>query len=53
VFVNSAGDLRLLGPMLRAAESFAAAGAAAAAEPDPGWARATEPLFIRGLGGRA
>jgi aryl-alcohol dehydrogenase-like predicted oxidoreductase len=49
VFVNSAGDLRLLEPMLRAAESFAAAGVP---EPDPAWARATEPLFLRGLGAR-
>jgi len=47
VFVNSAGDLRLLGPMLRAAESFAATGPAA--EPDAGWARETEPLFVRGF----
>ena len=49
VFVNTAGDLRLLGPMLRAAATFAAAGPP---EPDPAWARATEPLFLRGLGAR-
>lgn len=52
VFVNGAGDLRLLGPMLRAAERFAERGAAPA-EPDPGWARATEPLFVRGFAARA
>jgi aryl-alcohol dehydrogenase-like predicted oxidoreductase len=45
VFVNSAGDLRLLGPMLRAAERFTEA----AAERNPGWARETEPLFVRGF----
>jgi aryl-alcohol dehydrogenase-like predicted oxidoreductase len=53
VFVNSAGDLRLLGPMLRAAERFAGRVAAAAAEPDPAWARETEPLFVRGFSSRA
>ena len=53
VFVNSAGDLRLLGPMLRAAESFAAREAEAGPEADPTWARGTEPLFIRGLDARA
>ena len=53
VFVNSAGDLRLLGPMLRAAERFAGAGGAAGQEPEPAWARGTEPLFLRGLGARA
>jgi len=49
VFVNSAGDLRLLGPVLRAAETFAARGARP--EPEPDWARATEPLFVRGFAG--
>ena len=54
VFVNSAGDLRLLGPMLRAAQSWAQPAARTARpEPDPAWARETEPLFIRGLGTRA
>lgn len=50
VFVNTAGDLRLLGPMLRAGERFAADAAHAAPAPDPAWARETEPLFVRGLG---
>ena len=51
VFVNSAGDLRLLGPMLRAAESFEARHAAASAPPPepPG----LEPLFVRGFASRA
>jgi aryl-alcohol dehydrogenase-like predicted oxidoreductase len=51
VFVNSAGDLRLLGPTLRAAASFAARHAAASAPPPepPG----LEPLFVRGGGARA
>lgn len=53
VFVNSAGDLRLLGPMLRAAERFAESGEARSPEPEPAWARATEPLFLRGWGARA
>jgi len=50
VFVNSAGDLRLLGPMLRAAESFEARHAAASAPPPepPG----LEPLFVRGFAAR-
>jgi len=46
VFVNTAGDLRLLGPMLRAAESFEAQPVPAR---DPAWAAATEPLFVRGF----
>ena len=48
VFVNSAGDLRLLAPMIRAAESFASAPrgtATAAFETSP----ALEPLFVRGF----
>ena len=51
VFVNTAGDLRLLEPMLRAGTSFAAAGAAARgpADPAPAWAQRTEPLFVRGF----
>ena len=51
VFVNSAGDLRLLGPMLRAAESFEARHASASAPPPepPG----LEPLFVRGFAARA
>jgi predicted aldo/keto reductase-like oxidoreductase len=48
VFVNSAGDLRLLGALLRAAASFAAT-SAPSADPHPAWARATEPLFVRGF----
>jgi len=50
VFVNSAGDLRLLGPMLRAAASFEQAardGEIAAVEPR------LEPLFVRGFGAPA
>ncbi len=42
VFVNTAGDLRLLAPMLRGAESFAAG---SAAPPEPA---GLEPLFVRG-----
>lgn len=53
VFVNSAGDLRLLGPMLRAAERFARSGDVRGPETEPAWARATEPLFLRGRGARA
>jgi len=52
VFVNSASDLRLLGPMLRAAASFRAAPDAA----ELGRAGAsldTEPLFIRGYSATA
>jgi aryl-alcohol dehydrogenase-like predicted oxidoreductase len=51
VFVNSAGDLRLLAPMIRAAESFEARHAAASAPPPepPG----LEPLFVRGFSARA
>jgi len=46
VFVNSASDLRLLAPMIRAVRSFAARHAAATAPPPepPG----LEPLFVRG-----
>jgi aryl-alcohol dehydrogenase-like predicted oxidoreductase len=51
VFVNSAGDLRLLAPMLRAAESFAAGRAGETA--DAAWAAGTEPIFLRGLGAGA
>jgi aryl-alcohol dehydrogenase-like predicted oxidoreductase len=50
VFVNTAGDLRLLAPMIRAAESFAAAprdGEIAAVEAKT----ALEPLFVRGFAG--
>lgn len=47
VFVNSAGDLRLLGPMLRAAESFERKPTPPAR--DPAWAAGTEPLFVRGF----
>jgi aryl-alcohol dehydrogenase-like predicted oxidoreductase len=47
VFVNTAGDLRLLAPMLRAGASFAAG---AAAPPEP---QGLEPLFVRGYGGGA
>jgi len=50
VFVNSAGDLRLLGPMLRAAESFASrprGGEIAQLEV----ATPLEPLFVRGFAG--
>jgi aryl-alcohol dehydrogenase-like predicted oxidoreductase len=46
IFVNSAGDLRLLEPTLRAAASFA--GPASAAAPGP-WQRDLEPLFVRGF----
>jgi hypothetical protein len=51
VFVNSASDLRLLGPILRAAESFEARHSASAAGPPepPG----LEPLFVRGYSARA
>jgi aryl-alcohol dehydrogenase-like predicted oxidoreductase len=51
VFVNAAGDLRLLGPMIRAAESFEARHAAATAPPPepPG----LEPLFVRGFSASA
>lgn len=47
VFVSSAGDLRLLAPMLRAAATFEARRAAATAPPPepPG----LEPLFVRGF----
>jgi aryl-alcohol dehydrogenase-like predicted oxidoreductase len=45
VFVNGAGDLRLVGPMLSAAASFALASHAAIGEPRT----ATEPLFVRGF----
>jgi aryl-alcohol dehydrogenase-like predicted oxidoreductase len=48
IFVNSAGDLGLLGPTLAAAASFAGRPGRVAPERDPGWARATEPLFLRG-----
>jgi aryl-alcohol dehydrogenase-like predicted oxidoreductase len=53
IFVNSAGDLRLLGPMLRAAEGLGAPAdpTRAPAERDPAWARGTEPLFIRDFAG--
>jgi len=46
VFVNSASDLRLLAPMIRAVRSFAERHAAATAPPPepPG----LEPLFVRG-----
>jgi aryl-alcohol dehydrogenase-like predicted oxidoreductase len=46
VFVNTASDLRLLAPMIRAARSFEARHAAATAPPPepPG----LEPLFVRG-----
>jgi aryl-alcohol dehydrogenase-like predicted oxidoreductase len=46
IFVNTAGDLALLEPMLRAGESFAAAPRASEV---PG----TEPLFARGFGAAA
>jgi aryl-alcohol dehydrogenase-like predicted oxidoreductase len=51
VFVNTAGDLRLLTPMLRAAASFPAGEPCApgAADADPSWARQTAPLFVRGF----
>ena len=47
VFVNTAGDLRLLAPMLHAGASFEARHAAASAPPPepPG----LEPLFVRGF----
>jgi hypothetical protein len=48
VFVNTASDLGLLGPMIRAAESFAAGARRTAPEP-PG----TEPLFVRGFAASA
>jgi aryl-alcohol dehydrogenase-like predicted oxidoreductase len=50
VFVNTAGDLRLLAPMIRAAESFASKprdGEIAAVEAKT----ALEPLFVRGFAG--
>jgi aryl-alcohol dehydrogenase-like predicted oxidoreductase len=47
IFVNSAGDLSLLAPMIRAAERFSAA-AARAAE-----VAGTEPLFVRGFAAAA
>ena len=50
IFVNSAGDLRLLGAMLDAAAHFATP-PAPEREPDPTWARATEPLFVRDFAG--
>ena len=51
IFVNSAGDLRLLGPVLRAAATFESRHAAATAPPpEP---RGLEPLFVRGMGARA
>ena len=52
VFVNSAGDLRLLGPTIRAAESFATAprdAEIAALESQPG----LEPLFVRDFGAQS
>jgi aryl-alcohol dehydrogenase-like predicted oxidoreductase len=51
VFVNSASDLRLLAPVIRAAESFGSGRAASAAATFdlPG----LEPLFVRGYAGRA
>jgi aryl-alcohol dehydrogenase-like predicted oxidoreductase len=45
VFVNTAGDLRLLAPTLRAAESFATARRDAEVSALP----ALEPLFVRGF----
>ena len=51
VFVNSAGDLRLLAPMLRAAESFEARHAAAEAPPpEPPRPRAALRAGLRGAG---
>jgi aryl-alcohol dehydrogenase-like predicted oxidoreductase len=49
VFVNTASDLRLLAPTIRAARSFEARHAAASAPPPepPG----LEPLFVRGYAG--
>jgi aryl-alcohol dehydrogenase-like predicted oxidoreductase len=44
VFVNTASDLGLLGPMIRAAESFAASARRTAHE-----LAGTEPLFVRGF----
>ena len=52
VFVNSAGDLRLLGPMLRAAESFESAPHGAEIGALDADAR-LEPLFVRGFGASA
>lgn len=49
VFVNTAGDLGLLEPMLRAGASFAAAGSTARTPADAAWAQRTEPLFVRGF----
>jgi aryl-alcohol dehydrogenase-like predicted oxidoreductase len=47
VFVNTASDLGLLPPMLRAAESFETGARRSAPEP------ATEPLFVRGFSASA
>ena len=47
VFVNTAGDLRLLAPTLRAAESFAIA----RHDAEIGALPALEPLFVRGFAG--
>jgi aryl-alcohol dehydrogenase-like predicted oxidoreductase len=47
IFVNSAGDLSLLAPMIRAAERFSAAAARAAEVVE------TEPLFVRGFAAAA
>jgi aryl-alcohol dehydrogenase-like predicted oxidoreductase len=49
VFVNTASDLSLLGPMLRAAESFET-GARRGVPAEPG---GTEPLFVRGFSASA
>jgi aryl-alcohol dehydrogenase-like predicted oxidoreductase len=48
VFVNTASDLGLLAPMIRAAESFAAGARRTAPEP-----AGTEPLFVRGFAASA
>ena len=48
VFVNTASDLGLLGPMIRAAKSFAAGARRTAPEP-----LGTEPLFVRGFAASA
>jgi aryl-alcohol dehydrogenase-like predicted oxidoreductase len=47
VFVNTAGDQRLLAPTLRAAESFATA----RRDAEVGALPALEPLFVRGFAG--
>ncbi|MCU0669737.1 MAG: aldo/keto reductase [Myxococcota bacterium] len=47
VFVNTAGDLRLLAPTLRAAESFASS----RRDAEVGALPALEPLFVRGFAG--